>query len=481
MLKAIATIALLTLALTACASGVPPAQEEAFVFEAADGARVDAFRGHFKAPENRADPQSRMIDLHYVRFPATGENPGAPIVYLAGGPGGSGIETAKRNRFPLFMAMREFGDVIAFDQRGTGASNNLPDCQSSVVIPDTAPVSDQEYAEAQRTAFRECLEFWRGAGVDIYGYTTLESARDLETLRRALGADKLSLWGISYGSHLAMAAAKEMGPRIDRIVLASAEGLDQTVKLPARTDAYFERLQAAINAQPEARSVYPDIKAMIRRVHAKLDQDPVTLNIPLKDGGAAPVLFQRSFMQQVASALIADPQRASMLLGLYLVADNDEFGPLVGVLQRFYTPNEPVSFRPMSAAMDVASGISEGRRSLFEAQVGDALIGPYLNFPMPQLAGVAPELDLGADFRSGPNSSIPTLLLSGTLDGRTYPDGQREALAGFENLTAITVVNAGHNLFMSSPEVTEVIQAFMRGDEIMDREIMVDAPSFSPF
>ncbi|MDQ3819716.1 MAG: alpha/beta hydrolase, partial [Acidobacteriota bacterium] len=71
-------------------------------------------------PENRSDPKSRLIEIVFVRFKSTAKNPGPPIIYLAGGPGNSGIDQARGNRFPLFMAMREFGDVIALDQRATG-------------------------------------------------------------------------------------------------------------------------------------------------------------------------------------------------------------------------------------------------------------------------------------------------------------------------------------------------------------------------
>ncbi len=167
--------------------------ETSIVFEAQSGEKVDAFEGSLSVPENRAAENSREITLKYVRFPATGNKPGAPIIYLAGGPGGSGIQTAKYNRFPLFMAMREFGDVIAFDQRGTGASNDLPNCTSSEHISKTEPVSDEVYFQTQRDAFAECLEFWGKEGVDIYGYTTRENASDLDDLRKHLGAEKINL------------------------------------------------------------------------------------------------------------------------------------------------------------------------------------------------------------------------------------------------------------------------------------------------
>ena len=72
--------------------------EESITFEAGNGETVEAFRGSFEVPENRTDPDSRMITIGYVRFPSTSDNPGDPIVYLAGGPGGTG--TGNRSRGP---------------------------------------------------------------------------------------------------------------------------------------------------------------------------------------------------------------------------------------------------------------------------------------------------------------------------------------------------------------------------------------------
>ena len=133
----------------------------------------------------------------------------------------------------------------------------------------------------------------------------------------------------------------------------------------------------------------------------------------------------------------------------------------------------------MSTLMDHASGMSEARRALVKAQVKDAILGDWLNFSY-HYDGLAPELDLGDDFRAGPVSGIPTLLLTGTLDGRTYIEGQAEAVAGLTSLTQVTVVNAGHNLFMSSPEVQEAINAFMEGKAQPREAIILELPNLAP-
>src|SRR5688572_17963039 len=75
-------------------------------FRHSGGVEVDAERGVFEVPEDRRDPGSRRIKLTYVRFASTAAKPGPPIIYLAGGPGGTGSGTAQAARFPIFMALR---------------------------------------------------------------------------------------------------------------------------------------------------------------------------------------------------------------------------------------------------------------------------------------------------------------------------------------------------------------------------------------
>lgn len=455
----------------------PHPGETAIEFTAESGETVEAYRGALEVPEHRANPESRMITLSYVRFPATADTPGDPIIYLAGGPGGSGSGTAAGRRFPLFMAMRAHGDVIAFDQRGTGDSTTLPACTTDIHLPEDRRVAPDEMASAYRAAALECRSFWAGEGIAIEGYTTLESVADLSDLRRYLGAQQLDLWGISYGTHLALAAMKTIPDELDQVILASAEGLDQTVKLPSRTDAFFDRLNDAVASQPEAVARYGDVVALMRRVQARLAVEPVMLTVQGPDGAPMEYAFTQGHLQMLSGAA-SDPENALWLLPLYATLDAGEPGMAQIFAQRFFNPGEPITLRAMSTAMDIASGISPARLARFEAEAGAGLTGPYLNFPMPQLANVWPDMDLGEAFREEATYDGPVLLLTGTLDGRTYPEGQREATAGLSNLTAVTVVNAGHNLFMTSPEVGEAMHAFMRGAPVAG-EITVPLPDFA--
>ena len=472
--------------LTGCAATTPPVTanlsppvEDPYLFEPNDGEGVEALRGSFAVRENRSDPNSRDITLHYVKFPSTSENPGAPIVYLAGGPGGSGVNTARGRRFPLFMALREVADVIAFDQRGTNWSSDLTECETQISYPLDVPIETSAGVRLYKQAAAECLEEWSNAEFDLTGYNTLESARDLEDLRVHLGAKKINLWSISYGTHLTLAAVKTMDNRIDRIVMTGAEGLHQTVKLPARTDEFFGRVQDAIDQDPAAKAIYPDIESLMRRVQAKLEAEPARVEIEGPDGASAALSYGKTDMQMITSFAIADPSNTARILSLYLAIDAGQYQAAAPLIYRFLRSGT-IEFNPMSTAMDIASGISDERLALVEKQAETSLVGSFLNFPMPHLKDAFGDLDLGEDFRSLPKSKTPTLLLTGTLDGRTYPNSQSEAVAGFSDVTQVMVENAGHNLFMSSPEVSARIVDFFGGAVAGAEPIILPLPDFTP-
>lgn len=459
------------------------ANETAFRFTAGNGESTDAFRGFFLVPENRQRAGSRLLKLHYVRFPAKTAQPGAPIVYLSGGPGGSGIHTAKGPRFPLFTGLTAQADVIALDQRGAGLSADVKPCQSSVVVPTNQRIDEPQFAALYQQAAAECQQRWQQQGVDLLGYTTVQNALDLDALRQHLGADKVTLWGISYGTHLALAASKLFPERLDKLVLASVEGLDQTVKMPAQTQLYLTRLQQRIALDPALQARFPDIAALMQQVLTQLDKTPLLLSLKQADGSSRDFLFQRLHLQLLTSMSLADPnQRIGRLLQLYqgLQAQPEAMKPVLaeilgtGLLDGYVAG--PIELQPMSLLMDVASGITAPRLQQYQQQQPSALLGGMLNFPMPQLNGTVPGLDLGDAFRQEAVHAIPTLVLSGTLDGRTYLAEQQQAVAGLTARQQVTVQYGGHNLLESSPEVLAVIQQFIHSGKVSQQQIELPLP-----
>jgi pimeloyl-ACP methyl ester carboxylesterase len=442
-------------------------------FKGPKGVEVDAERGVFEVPEDRRDPKSRRIKLTYVRFASTAAKPGPPIIYLAGGPGGTATGTAQGARFPIFMALREVADVIAFDQRGTGLSNHIPPRPRPAGPP---PVFTRAGLTAHvRAEFARAWDDWTKAGVAMRGYNTAESADDVDDLRQHLGAERMHLWGISYGSHLGLAILKRHGGKVDRVALASLEGLDQTVKRPARWDAYIAQVDRLMGADPAARAAVPDLSALMRRVHARMEAEPVRMSVRLGAAGPTDVEAGGFAVQMLAGSLAANPETLALLPGLYRALDAGDTrafagfaGQMAGIL----------GVGGMPETMDLASGISPRRLAMIEREARTAVVGDALNFPMPHLLGVVPGVDLGDKFRASFRIPNRSLLVAGTLDGRTVLAEQAEVAAQFTHKSRILVENAGHNVFESHPQVQDLLLRFFRGEPVPDTRLALPPPKF---
>jgi pimeloyl-ACP methyl ester carboxylesterase len=306
------------------------------------------------------------------------------------------------------------------------------------------------------------------------GYNTAESADDIDALRRHLGVETVDLWGISYGTHLALSVLKRHPDQVGRVVLASLEGQDQTVKRPARLDAYLQRVDALLDADPAVRAALPDLPALMRRVHDRLEAAPIAVTMP---GAAGPKDLQVGgfAVQLIAGALIANPGTLVLLPRLYLELDGGETAELAPFVSSLAGG---LGVTGMPEAMDLASGISTARLSLVEAEARTAVLGDALNFPMPHLLGAVEGVDLGDDFRVPLRITTPALLVAGTLDGRTPLEEQAEVAAQFRNRTQVTVDNAGHNVFESHPDVQDLIVRFFRRETVEDTRLSLPPPSF---
>lgn len=448
-----------------------------YTFEIEIRKQIKAEKYTFEVPENRNDPDSRLISLSFVRLATRSDNPANPIVYLAGGPGGSGTGAMKGRRWKLFDSLRNIADVIIFDQRGTGLSSPLPRCVSGLSIHEDSATTRDYYVKQHQRAAEQCVAFWEKEGVDLYGYTTWESAADIEELRKVLGVDKVSLLGISYGTHLALATLKRYPDRIDRLLLASAEGLDQTVKLPSRTDAYLDRLQQAIDKDPEAKAAYPDIRKLLGSVLEQVEENPRSMLVD--DDPEFRHTFGKFEMQRITSYMLSDPGLAASVLEGYLDASKGNFSWFRNYLD-WYVRDNTISFDGMALAMDLASGISDQRLEQVNEEARTALLGDAVNFPMPHLRNLLPDLDLGKEYRRPVESGHPILFISGTLDGRTYPEAHEALAKNHKNSSTVTIENAGHNLFFSHPELPGIIREFFEGETIKSTVLEADLPSFVP-
>jgi pimeloyl-ACP methyl ester carboxylesterase len=473
--------------LVLCSATVLVAQQKAgaltlkpYTFENFKGEKTAAEFGTLLVPENRSNPKSNLIELAFVRFKSTAKNPGPPIVYLAGGPGGSGIGAASGSRFPLFMAFREIADVIAFDQRGTGHSKPNLGCYERMAMPlDVAPSRDMALKELRANA-KACSSYWRDIQrVDLTGYNSNESADDLEDLRKALGVPKISLWGISYGTHLTFAALRRHPQSISRAILAGIEGPDHTYKSPANIQQHLEDLAALVKADPQIGKDIPDLLGLMKSVFDQLDAQPQTVEITdPRTKQKVRVIVNKFVMQYIVGNNIGTTVTVNFPAFFYRASKGDFTNPA----QVWLNISRQGIGSAMSFMMDCASGQTAARRERIALEAKSTLLEDLSNFPFPQVCEEWKAPDLGDEFRSPLKSNVPVLFISGTLDARTPVSNAEEYLKGFTNGTHLIIDGAVHSdpLFLSSPKIKDGMMEFLRGEKVTVTRTAAPPMKFAP-
>jgi len=433
-----------------------------------DGTEVQADFGRLVVPENRAKSDSDPIEIAFVRLQGPASARRAPLVYLEGGPGGSSTWQADEPwALQRWIPLLQDGDVILLDQRGTGESSprlrwRYPGAPRFGALASKAAMDSLaiEAATRARAALTE-------AGRDLAGYTSVESARDIDALRAALGYDRITLLGFSYGTHLAIAYARAFPEHLEAMVLSGVEGPDQTLKLPINMDTAFRRLSQMVAADPELGPVIPDLVALLRRVRERLEREPmkVTLSDPQSDR-TFDVRVGPHFLDYIIRRDLGDASDLPVFPRLLYSIDHGD-----PTLLQWFTQKRAgaiIFFDGMGAVMDVASGASPERLRLIAAQEAESMFGDAANFPMPLWDEAWGAPDLGAEYRAPLVSDVRTLLLSGTLDYNTPPFQAEQLRWGMTNATHLVVTNAGHEQVLPHPEIWAAVAAFLRGENVSE-------------
>jgi pimeloyl-ACP methyl ester carboxylesterase len=472
------------LALTLTPGAVAPlaAQAPAIKFEPTtvdvDGVgKVTAELGRLSVLEDRSKPQGRRIELVFARLKSTAAKPGAPVVYLDGGPGGSGIGIARvPEYYRLFDAIRATGDVILLSQRGTGFSSPRLTCRG-----DGAPVPLDLFTSADRMAqvlgprSVACAAELRAKGIDLSAYNTLASADDLEDLRLALGVPKISLFGFSYGTHLGLAAARRHPGSIERLILAGTEGPDDSQKYPHTFDLQLARLEALEARSPNAPK--PGLVEVTRALIEKLRGQPIQVEIKLPgQETTSPLTLGAEGLQYLLRRDIGDTNDTANIITLIRDASRGDYAMLARYAgRRFGEFGSGAAL--MGTAMDCASGTSSERMAAINREIPSSLLGRMTNFPFPDICEVLKLPALPDDYRAPIVSTLPALFISGALDSNTPPYQAEKVRWGFPNSTHVIVENAGHESTLPLPEVQALIVEFLKGGDVSGRRVIGKVPN----
>jgi pimeloyl-ACP methyl ester carboxylesterase len=385
--------------------------------------------GDIPVPENYGEPGGRRLALHTIVL--GGENRGEgrePIFVLGGGPG-QAATTLTQGAINIFRSVRRTRDVVLIDQRGTGGANRL-DCARaprSLLIP-----ADVAGCVARLS---------RDATLRHYG--TDSFLADLEGTRKALGYDRIVLFGLSYGTRAAYAYARRYPQSVRAVVLAAPA----PVSMPL-VDSFDEDGRRSLDA------IVADC----------LEDRPCSLAFPTVREDA------RHFR-----ASVHDPFR---LLGLQTLQYSANTAVLIPLLLKSAAAGD---FSPLDAAVE---GLRDDdvHQPLAQLALGlhlTIVCGEDLPFGSRDTTSALraeyarachgwPAAPVATNFHEPVRLSTPALILVGEWDPVTAPRWARAAADQFSPSHLVVFPRTGHALPVFDGCASALIASFLEGRAIDD-------------
>ena len=454
------------------------------VLEAGSIAALKTARcGYLTVPENRLRPTGRTISLAVAIVPPVSSTPAPdPVVYLAGGPGVSAISGANAAVAAGFNRDRE---LILVDQRGVGFSKPPLFCPDSFrfVTRRVGLVYDAAATGRRQTAAtRACRRDHVGQGVDLSAYNTTENAADVADLRTALGLAEWNVYGVSYGTDLALTLMREHPEGIRSATLDSVVP-PHTASLGGLWDNAregFDNLFSACAAQRRCRQRHPGLRRTFTDLVRKLEARPVTTRArpttggpPVKvvlDGGALAnwlvlMALGPPVYPNVPNAIdrLAAGRPDNVAAGWASLSRQPVNGLQNGVFCSEWVPYEPKS--------DL---LRRGRRAFPSYPDSVLAQAPQLPFTFDDCR-VWDVPKAPAAQRAVTQSSIPTLLLSGTFDAVTAPSQARVAAQTLPNSTVVDMPGVGHDVVDKSRCGQRVLASFLSAPGAPDTSCVAGA------
>jgi pimeloyl-ACP methyl ester carboxylesterase len=405
-------------------------------------------------PLDRTGATPGTVSLHVERLAPLG-TPRGYMFLIAGGPG-----QASAGAFNLASSGTMFRDqfpgytLIAFDPRGTGASGVLR-CPALQAEPSASPAREQALVARCATEIGPSRSF----------YSTRDHADDIDAVRAALGADKIALWGTSYGTQLSVAYALTYPLHVERLLLDSVAdpagrdpfSLDDLRELPKG----LAELCPRTSCRAATRNFVSEVVTLANRLAAR----PLRGTIPKPGGGrltitASGVDFLSGVVidsdlnagiaaelpAAVHAALQGQPRALLRLVELdressVIPAEDLSMGLLAATVCDDgpfpWAPTTPLADRPALLAAALAA-LAPGATGPFGKWATD--MGPAA------LCLLWPPQSVGRPIGAGPLPNVPVLVLTGSRDLRTPSAIAAAVAARFPQGRLLVVPGVGHSV-----------------------------------
>ncbi len=421
--------------------------------------------GLLEVPEYRERPNSRMIELHYVKIAArpadqhgdtddVSEDRDDPIIYLTGGPGVKVENYVRRLKDHKVVDHR---DLYILEQRGIGYSGDFCPFFVARNPGSTNAGTMEDVVEALVGQTADCFARADQAGVDLAGYSTIENARDVKALREALGFETWNLWGISYGSVLGQAYLRADPDGVRAAVIDAIVPLAQDETF-FNTPQYFDRdlglLADLCNEDEGCAANFPEIRAQVVGALASLEADPIV--VEAVDTEAYPS----------GSFTVLPPLATNLPFGLLYEQSNYPYIPaLIDAMARVIEARDTERFKAITAQAQFSEASSSGMSFAIycrdgwtldftaaaeraRREVPDLAAGFVTNYMtddvVARLCGLPTLAPRPASDYTGPQIEVPTVIVEGRMDPITPPELAEKIFGDFATYSYVEFPYAGH-------------------------------------
>jgi pimeloyl-ACP methyl ester carboxylesterase len=394
----------------------------------------------YRTAENPAAPEGRQISLQVMVVPAIRPLPEPdPFVILVGGPGQAATVDALQV-VPAFERIRRNRDILLVDQRGTGRLSPL-DCDfddDETLLHD----STELLLQVQGRLLQDCLE---SIDADPRYYTTDLAVRDLDAIRAWLGYRELNLWGVSYGTRVALAYLKYF-PDHARTVVIDGVAPPGILPLEAARDggrALRQVLDLCMN-EAACAGAFPRLPEHYTELRERY-AEPVSISLRDRNDGTIDELELRiSFIESLLFQMLYS-REATRLIPLFI--------------EELYRGNHQVlgwmndTGAGMNIAMHYSVICSEDLPLLSAAELAgaatasDVFVYDMLVLPRVEGCDLWPSRTLDPEFFAPVVSDKPVLIFSATQDPVTPPRWGDQVAATLGNALHLVAKGVGHGVF----------------------------------
>jgi pimeloyl-ACP methyl ester carboxylesterase len=402
-------------------------------------------------PLDRTGADPGQVALRVAR---AGKTSGKTLMYLSGGPGGAGV-SEMLGVIPIVEPLVRRYRVIGFDQRGTGRSGLL-----------RCPALERDPHLRSTTAAEQCAA---SLGAARRHYTTPDSVQDMEAIRQALGVDKLTLFGISYGTELALEYARAFPAHVDRLIIDSVVDPDDADPFFA---AGFRAMTPTLAGlcPSKCKGISSDPSGDLAKLVAQVRAKPMTARAYDSRGRSHAVRIGPTALLDLMFNADYDPALRAALPAAVKSALAGDGAPLARLLRessRLDDLGPPSDFSAARYAtvceetpLPWDPGTPIGQRGAVTQQ-RIAAAGPDAFRPFDPPTVVEDEIDLclrwpdvprpPSALPKPPYPAVPTLILQGGEDLRTPPENSARVAAAIPGAKRVVVPGVGHAVTGADP------------------------------